>query len=313
MIKSINLCLVLGLVALPMASAFVVLPSTAVAKAECGCSNLKTLQAEVRNAIRLQAAFRNKINELRAMAKGASTIALKQFAEGDARRGLEPIPGNKGPSEVDYIPWGRDLYDAAGTKYGAEKLCNMSPSSIAVLELAIASAECPGIGEALRAHEKVHNNFCQRIGFFPYEEMHAADRAQEEAEAYGAQIKVLQDIIAKLRCGYRASGHSGELDFSGVICDLEKPFTVSGSVINYQFQFTPSSPTAGTVKITAAGMSVTELGGGTYTIEGADTENPKIAVTGSVVGRTQGFSRSTGGTFYIDLTPLKTNECGDNQ
>src|SRR5262249_16642739 len=150
----------------------------------------------LRNAIKLQEAFRNKATELRALGKGASSIALKQFAEGDARRGLEAIPGNKGPSEVDYIPWGRDLYDAAGNKYSAEKLCSMTPSSIGALELAIKFSECPGIGEALRAHEKTHINFCQKIGFLPYEDMHGADRAMEEVEAYGAQITALRAAIA---------------------------------------------------------------------------------------------------------------------
>jgi hypothetical protein len=136
----------MGLGALQVVSTFVVLPSTAVAKAECNCSNLKTLQAEVRNAIHLQEGYRNKSNEFRTLGKGASTIALQQFANGDARRGLEPIPGNKGPNEVDYVPSGRDIYDAAGiAKYSNEELCRMSPSSIAVL---VSHRKCPAIESA---------------------------------------------------------------------------------------------------------------------------------------------------------------------
>jgi hypothetical protein len=289
---------------------FVVLPFKAVAKDKCDCSNLKTLQAELRNAIKLQEAFRNKANELRALGKGASTIALKQFAEGDARRGLEPIPGNKGPSEVDYIPWGRELYDASGSKYSAEQLCNMSVSSTAVLELAIASAECSGIGEALRAHENVHINFCKKIGFLPYEDMHGADRAQEEAEAYGAQIKVLRDVIASLRCGYRATGQSFGMSYSGLICNLEQPFTIKGkTMLDFTFHFTPSSTNAGSVAIEMVGYGGTGEGGGTYTIQGLGTEKPRIEINGSYTGRFPQGSAVGSGPRLIDLVPLEANEC----
>ena len=104
--------------------------------------------------------------------------------------------------------------------------------------------------------------------------------------------------------GYRATGSTADLTYSGIICDLEKPFTVSGSVINYKFQFTPSSATAGTVTISAAGMSVKAQGGGTYTIEGANTDRPRIAMTANVVGHSPVSSVTGSGTVYIDLVPL---------
>ncbi|MDL1870902.1 hypothetical protein FBR05_01700 [Deltaproteobacteria bacterium PRO3] len=315
MSSKIALYLLLGMLALSRASAFMAIPSAAAAQAECDCKDIKALQAELRNAARLQQAFRNKIPELRKMGKAESTIALKQFAEGEARRGLEPVPGYKGPSEVDYHPWGRDLYDPTGTKHSAQKLCSMSSSAAATLDAAVAASACPGIGRALRAHEAVHLIFCVTIGFFPYEEMHAADRAQEEVEAYAAQIKVLREILDSLKpkCkSYRASGRTADLVYSGVICSLEQPFTVSGSIINYKFNFTPSSATSGTVNISAAGMMVTGAGGGTYNIEGVDTDKPRIAITASVVGHSPVGSRTGSGTVYIDLTPLETSECDQN-
>ena len=141
--------------------------------------------------------------------------------------------------------------------------------------------------------------------------MHGADRAQEEVEAYGAQIKALRAALGSLRCGYRASGKIGDLVFSGTICDLEKPFTVNGSIIGYKFNFTPSSTYSGTFKVTAAGMSVTVAGGGTYTIEGLDSDKPRIATMGSAEGHSPVGSREGGGKAYIDLTPLgDSNECG---
>jgi hypothetical protein len=58
--------------------------------------------------------------------------------------------------------------------------------------------------------------------------------------------------------------------YSGVICHLEKPFTLYGSIMNYTFKFTPSSVTTGKVHIVAAGMMVTVHGGGSYVIQGLD-------------------------------------------
>jgi len=311
----IKLSLVLAFVPLPVAFVFVILPSAAAAKAECDCSNLQALQAELRNALRLQEAFRNKVAELRTMQKGASTIALKQFAEGEARRGLEPVPGYKGPSEVDYHPWGRDLYDPTGTKHSTEKLCNMAESAMAVLNATIAVSACPGIGRALRAHEEVHLNFCQRIGFLPYEEMHGADRAQEEVEAYGAQIKVLRAILDSLRCGYRVSEQWGPAKWQGVICSLESPFTLEGSSppVTFNLNAIPSSVTSGTWTITtkiAIATPVSASASGTYTIEGANTETPRLVPAGSYTANASGRS-GTGPMMpaVFKLLPLETDEC----
>lgn len=307
----IRLYLILGMVALPVASASMLIPSAAAAQAECDCRHIKALQTELRNAMRLQQAFRNKIAEFQKMGKGESTIALKQFAEGEARRGIEPVPGYNGPSEVDYHPWGRDLYDPTGTKHSAQKLCSMAGSANAQLDSAVAASACPGIGKALRAHEAVHLIFCVTIGFFPYEEMHGADRAREEVEAYEAQIKVLRAILDSLKCkSYQATGQFMSLVISGVICNLEQPFILKGkSMLDFTFRFTPSSASAGSVAISMAGYGGTGEGSGTYTIAGIETDNPKMTVTASYIGRFPPGSAMGSGPLQIDLAPLETSEC----
>ncbi|NGZ99039.1 MAG: hypothetical protein CV089_23500 [Nitrospira sp. WS110] len=70
-------------------------------------------------------------------------------------------------------------------------------------------------------------------------------------------------------------------DFSGVICSLEKPFTVTasmrGSQMNVTYTLTPSSATTGqwTFRGTfKASAFVHAEGGGSYAIEGADTHTP---------------------------------------
>ncbi len=286
--------------------------SPAAAQAECDCSRLKVLQIELRNAMQLQQAFRNKIAELRTMNGGTSQGALKAFAQGEARRGLEPIPNYKGPSEFDYSPWGENQRTF---NFPTEQLCRISDSATVELDKAVAASACAGIGKALRAHEEVHGNMCRSIGYQAYLAMHGADRAQEEVEAYGAQIKVLRALLDSLRCGYRASGESHDEVYSGVICDLAKPFTVNGTgLANFAFKFVPSSsPTKGTASYTSSYQMVTEEGAGSYTVAGIDTDKPQIVLTiskstATVMGHSVPASKS--GIVYINLTPLlESGEC----
>jgi len=164
--------------------------------AECLCDNLPALQAELRNAQRLQAAFREHIAVLRGMGNGESQAALQQFAGNRARSGLEPIPGYNGPSEFDYVAQGQNVDPSRFDAFTADQLCAMSASAAQRLEQAMQATACDGIAEALRAHENMHGQFCRRIGYRNYLGMHGADRAQEEAEAYGAQITALRSAIA---------------------------------------------------------------------------------------------------------------------
>ena len=176
-----NLRLVLAIIALPVASAFVAIPSS-VAAPKCDCSHLKVLQHELRIAMQLQKNFLNKIPELQQMTLGVSQSAFSQFVQGnEVRSGVEPSPpGYKGPKEVEYDPDGKaNLVAADDPKNTAEKLCSMTASSIAALVAAMDSSACTGIGEALKAHENVHINFCKRIGIKPYLGMAGADRARE--------------------------------------------------------------------------------------------------------------------------------------
>ena len=166
--------------------------ASATAQSKCDCSNLKVLQIELRNALRLQQAYRNKIVELRTMNVSTSKNALQVFAAGEARRGLEQVTNYNGPSKFDYVSWGDTQDPDQSHRYTKEKLCAFTPTANEQLEAAKQASACAGIGAALQAHENWHLNFCLRIGYRPYLTMHGADRAQEEVEAYGAQIAVLR-------------------------------------------------------------------------------------------------------------------------
>ena len=233
----IKICLSLIFIAVLAAANFERFPFAAAAireadgSTQCACTHIKSIQAELRNALKLQQAFRNKIADLRQMNQPTSNNALQTFAKGEARQGLEKVPDYDGPLEVDYQNNGSKLSDPAhpGNTFNAEQLCQMTDSATATLNLAVAKSACAGIGAALRAHEAVHEKSCLAQGFVNHFSMHGADRAQEEVEAYGAQIKVLREILASLVCGYRATGQTADTKYSGVICSLEKPFTVTGT------------------------------------------------------------------------------------
>jgi hypothetical protein len=127
----------------------------------------------------------------------------------------------------------------------------------------------------------------------------------------------IADLEAKIRIigrGYRATGTSGGMSFSGTICSLDQPFTIKGNTqLTFNFNFTPTSATAGTIAIGGGGMGISiGNGGGTYQVTGVDTDNPKIALTGNFTGSYPGAgSAAGGGTRYIDLVPFDTDECGE--
>ena len=111
--------------------------------------------------------------------------------------------------------------------------------------------------------------------------------------------------------GYKAGGHDGPTTYSGTICDLSKPFTITGNntLVPYPLQFVPSTATAGTLSYTATYKMLTMTGSGTYTIEGADTDTPKIVAQTKSTLSAMGRSSSGSGPAHIDLTPLDGNEC----
>lgn len=296
-----------------------------VSQAECDCSHLKALQTELRNATRLQENMRNKIPELRALDHGNSLTQYKLFAENEARNGLEPPPNydklskddQKALSQYNFYVEGFDLYDPTHPPQDKTQaqLCRLTPEAEAKLTKVKSLAACAGIAAAIQAHEDVHTQSCLR-GFVPFFKRNGADRAQEEVEAYGVQIKMLREIIAGLRCGYRATGQDGPVVYSGVICSLAEPFTVTGThpVFTFSFKFVPSSPTSGTMTYATSASGIAAAGGGPYTIEGAATDTPRIVINTRSTASSAAASTAGGGTATIKLVPLDNpGECQSSQ
>ncbi len=116
---------------------------------------------------------------------------------------------------------------------------------------------------------------------------------------------------------YRASWQDRNVTWSGVVCGLDRPFTITvvsvstagGADLTMLFEFAPSGPAGGTVS-----FDVTKYG--THW-EGAGPYEVKAAATGqlSLVGQIRGSYTASGQTGYypipfnVPLTPLTTNEC----
>lgn len=115
--------------------------------------------------------------------------------------------------------------------------------------------------------------------------------------------------------GYKAIGSWGGMRWSGPVCDLQKPFNILGEApyLTFVFNFTPSADgRSGTAGVGGGGYGVTLYDGkGKYTVSGADTDKPTIALTmESFKGSYPGVGTAQGsGTRYINLVPLETNEC----
>lgn len=120
--------------------------------------------------------------------------------------------------------------------------------------------------------------------------------------------------------GYKASGESHDEVYSGVICDLEKPFDVNATgLANFVLKFVPSSPTEGKVSYATTyypgGATAVESGSGSYSVLALGTPRARIAVTidkatatATTMGHSVRVQPSMAGTVAINLTPADS-EC----
>lgn len=207
--KNFLLMTIIGFVLAALAAIGVPQPLASPTAAECDCSHLEALQVELRNALLLQQAMRNKIPELRALDQTKSLTEYKRFSENDARRGLKPAPGYEKLSKADQAALSQYNFDVKGfalsdpthppktEEWNEATLCSLTASAQLALTKVRSLAVCTGISAAIQAHEDVHTHTCLR-GFVAFFGMNGAERAQDEVEAYGAQIAVLRAEIAKV-------------------------------------------------------------------------------------------------------------------
>jgi hypothetical protein len=83
-------------------------------------------------------------------------------------------------------------------KVTGQGLCLKSANAELALADLESGASCAGIAKAVKAHEDYHQGECTRLTYMIYREKHPADRAAEEAAAYGVQIAALRAEIARV-------------------------------------------------------------------------------------------------------------------
>ncbi|MBC7801976.1 MAG: hypothetical protein H7Z10_15270 [Gemmatimonadaceae bacterium] len=177
------------------ALAIALVASSGAGASECECKHLPLLQIELRNALQLQAEFKEAQADLRQYTPDTSQAAYKQFTERKAGRKLEN-DGSK-VRAFDYVPYGTLALHRIDTGT-PEELCRLTDSAEAELKQIERTAECAGIARAIRTHEETHGNLCRAIGYRAHLSMHGSDSAAGEANAYGAQAAVIRAEIAKI-------------------------------------------------------------------------------------------------------------------
>lgn len=149
------------------------------------------------------------------------------------------------------------------------------------------------------------------IQAFAKKELLTAEEKEKTANET-AQKKYNEDVkeAEKLYCfSYEASGQDGPVVYSGTICSLEKPFTVTGTqpMFVYEFKFVPSTGTDGTTGTMSYSLNqgmFSFSGNGTYKVENAGTGKFRIIAQTQSTASIPVATTSGGGPAHIDLTPL---------
>ena len=116
--------------------------------------------------------------------------------------------------------------------------------------------------------------------------------------------KATAEFDTKAQRAYHASGGGGAFHGSGTICDLEKPFTISGSGVT--MTFTPSSAQGGSYSYSGSISGFAVWGGTGYTVS-ADENGGTMNGSGVGCVKTPKGTRCANGTEKYTLTP--TDPC----
>lgn len=116
--------------------------------------------------------------------------------------------------------------------------------------------------------------------------------------------KATLDFDTKQSVAFFAQGGGGDYRGTGTICDLSKPFVISGTGVTNTF--TPSGPTIGSYSYSGPGVGFPVWGSGTYHVElGADGKSGKLIATGPGSVRTPMGVVTGRGTENYALSPAE--------
>ena len=126
-----------------------------------------------------------------------------------------------------------------------------------------------------------------------------------EARSKRGVGKANVEFDTKAQRAYRVAGGGGQFYGTGTICDLEKPFTISGSGVT--MRFTPSSAQGGSYSYSGNMSGFAVWGGTSYSVS-ADENGGSMTGTGNGCVKTPMGTRCRNGTEQYTLTPTEPCE-----
>jgi hypothetical protein len=185
-----------------------VAPSTETARAQsgsaappaCGCAQLPSLQAELRNAMRLEHRFRTEAKRLKKMEdESEARRQYERFAREASRDDLERVPGGQ-VREVSYVSRGSELGESGlnRDRVPDADLCARTRANERAFARALSDAVCRDVARALREQGDDAARRCAASGFAAHSGANAVDRANAEADAYDRQIVRLRAAIIRI-------------------------------------------------------------------------------------------------------------------
>jgi len=188
--------------------------------------------------------------------------------------------------------------EAASTEEIFKPILDQFYDQVVLKEIAAAELDCQYAQKALADLFLVERQR-QLMGLSSVESITTID--------FAGKTEKLKKIWEKCKKSYSISGGAGDFSGTGTICDIEQPWTVTGSGVTVTF--TPSSANGGTYSYSGTMLGLTVNGTGEYTVsyQGDVAVSIQAGGEGSVGGGGGGSSGS--GDESYTLTPLAERAC----
>ena len=125
------------------------------------------------------------------------------------------------------------------------------------------------------------------------------------------KVDKLVKIGTECKRSYKVSGQSNNVNFTGQICGLDKPFVLDATFPGgtAKTSFTPSSVVAGTTTVSGGGGGCEHSGGGNYSVSLKEDGSGTLTWTTNDKITCPGFGNSRTVTFTLPLQPAPDMSC----
>ena len=128
---------------------------------------------------------------------------------------------------------------------------------------------------------------------------------------FAEKAQRLGEIGAKCKKSYRVSGQSNNVNFTGEICGLDKPFILNGTFGNGSEtqSFTPANAASGTVEESGNSGGCPQTGAGSYKVILNEHGSGELEWTETVTASCPPYSSTKPYTFRLPLKPTSDVSC----